>query len=35
MKNLALDEIVEFSFAGAMVCVLLTVVALPVITLFF
>ena len=35
MKNLALDEIVEFSFAGAMVCVLLTVVAMPVVAMFF
>ena len=35
MSSLAFDEIVEFSFAGAMVCVLLTVVAMPVVTLFF
>ena len=35
MSNLAFDEIIEFSFAGAMVCVLLTVVALPFVTLFF
>ena len=35
MSNLAFDEIVEFSLAGTMVCVLLTVVAMPVVTLFF
>jgi hypothetical protein len=35
MNSLAFDEIVEFSFAGAMVCTLLTVVAMPVVTMFF
>jgi hypothetical protein len=35
MNSLAFDEIVEFSFAGAMVCTLLTVVVMPVITMFF
>jgi hypothetical protein len=35
MNSLAFDEIIEFSFAGAMVCTLLSVVALPFVTLFF